>query len=143
MSDEALCHLFRAKLMQIFLFSYAALHVVTLGLSSETEKIFQQALAAMEPVIAKGAKVPDVAVSAIEALSMMCFVAAEGPDETVEVMDLLQKAFTAGKCPPSAPARPARTPSFLPAFQPLTRPSFAMQAILMSNQLLLGAGPCS
>lgn len=70
----------------------------------------------MEPVIVKSAKASDVTVSAIEALSMMCFVAAEGAEETVQVMDLLRKAFTAGKCSSShPPAPPTRPPFWRPA----------------------------
>ena len=52
--------------------------------------------AAMEPVIAKG-RSAEVKVAAIEALSMICFVAASGPEETMEVMNLYRKAYTSGK----------------------------------------------
>lgn len=62
-----------------------------MGPSSTTELIFEEALTAFEPVITKG-KVADVRTAAIESLSMMCFVAAAGPEETMQVMSLLRRA---------------------------------------------------
>lgn len=70
--------------------------MTTLGISSATEQIFEEAHSAMEPVIAKG-RVGEVRAAAIEALSIMCFVAASGPEETMEVMDLFKRAFMSGK----------------------------------------------
>jgi len=64
-----------------------------LGPSSSTERIFEEALAAFEPVIAKG-KVVDVRSVAIESISMMCFVAAAGHEETMQVMSLLRRAYS-------------------------------------------------
>jgi hypothetical protein len=64
-----------------------------LGPSSTTEGIFEEALTAYEPVIAKG-KVADVRSAAIESISIMCFVAATGPEETMRVMSLLRRAYS-------------------------------------------------
>ncbi len=62
-----------------------------MGPTSATEEIFEEALTAFEPVIAKG-KVADVRTAAVESLSMMCFVAATGPEETMQVMSLFRRA---------------------------------------------------
>ena len=50
----------------------------------------------MEPIITKG-RVAEVRSAVIEALSIMCFVAASNPEETMEVMDLFKRAFKGGK----------------------------------------------
>ena len=70
-----------------------ALHVTTLGLSEETEQIFNEALTVMEPAIVKG-RSAEANEAAIEALSMMCFVAASGPEETMQVMSLFRKVYS-------------------------------------------------
>lgn len=70
--------------------------MLTLGASSDSESIFNDALAAFEPVILKG-RTASVRAAAIEALAMMCFVAGEGGEETVHVMDLFKRNFTGGK----------------------------------------------
>ena len=71
--------------------------MLTLGLTSFSEEVFQDALTAMQPVIVKATKAAEVRVAAVDALSMMCFLAAEGPEETLEVMHLLKKTFGKGK----------------------------------------------
>lgn len=73
----------------------AGLHTVTLGACSEAEDIFEDSLAAFEPVILKG-RSPSLRAAAVEALAIMCFVAAEGPEETVRVMEIFTKAFSNG-----------------------------------------------
>jgi len=86
--------------------------VITLGASSDSEEIFGDALTAFEPVITKGGN-PSVRAAAVESLAIMCFVAADGPEETVQIMNIFTKAFSNGKpehlfLPPCIDARKFR-----------------------------------
>lgn len=70
-----------------------ALHVITLGASDEAEGVFRDALPAFVKIIETG-RIAVLRAAAIESLSILCFVAAEGPEETMEIMSLLSKAYT-------------------------------------------------
>jgi hypothetical protein len=77
----------------------AGLHAITLGAMDATERMYRDALPALEPIILTG-KVAGVRVAAIDALGMLCFVGSEGAHETLECMALLTKACARGvRCP--------------------------------------------
>ncbi len=71
------------------------MHAITLGASDISERIFQEALPTLEPLILTGKAVAS-RVAAVDALSMLCFVGSEGPHETLPVMALFIKALARG-----------------------------------------------
>ncbi|GAB4824115.1 hypothetical protein N2152v2_011161 [Parachlorella kessleri] len=71
------------------------LHVITLGASDMSERIFKDALPTLEPIILTGKAVAS-RVAAIDALSMLCFVGSEGPHEGLPTMALFARAFGKG-----------------------------------------------
>ncbi len=75
----------------------AGLLFVTLGSSLETEALFRNVLLIMEPIILRS---PSAAWqgSVIQALAMICFIAADKHEETIHVMNLLRTVFAKGEC---------------------------------------------
>jgi hypothetical protein len=79
------------------------LHVLTLGTSEGAESVFQDARSVFEPLILTGRSTASRA-AAVDAMGMMCFVASEGPHETMEIINLLVKAIEKGPAQVQAPA---------------------------------------
>ncbi len=104
--------------------------MITLGPSSATEEILEDALTAFEPIIAKG-KVADVRTAAIESISMMCFVAAAGPEETMQVMSLLRRAYSSSTGEVQAAALRGWTLLFT------TVPAWEFKSTVLDEQLKL------
>lgn len=79
------------------------LHVITLGASDASEAIFRDARAVLEPLLLTS-KSTATKGAAVDALSMMCFVASEGPHETLEIINLLLRAIQKGVASVQAPS---------------------------------------
>ena len=81
-----------------------ALLCLTLGPCEQTEGSWPEARVALEGVLSStkdfGAK-----AAALQALAMLCFIAAEEPSDTEELLTALQRHWTSGdtKRPPSPP----------------------------------------
>ncbi|PSC68232.1 Interferon-related developmental regulator 1 [Micractinium conductrix] len=71
------------------------LHVTTLGASTASEGIYQEAEPVLEPLILSG-KGGTARVAAIDALTMLCFVGAEGAADTLHTMATLWRVVMAG-----------------------------------------------
>lgn len=74
----------------------AGLHVITLGASDMAERVFQDALPTLEPLVLSGKAVVS-RVAAADALGMLCFVASEGAHETLPIMALFSRVFINGE----------------------------------------------
>lgn len=71
------------------------LHVTTLGASSASEAIYQEAQRVLEPLVLTGRSAA-ARVAAVEALSMLCFVGSEGAAETLHTMHTLWRVVLGG-----------------------------------------------
>lgn len=69
---------------------------MTLGASPGTEAMFHNSMAVMEPVITRGSAA-ELQCSVIQALAMICFIAADKSEETIHVMNSFCIAFTKGE----------------------------------------------
>lgn len=72
------------------------LHAITLGAGPAAERMHAEALPVLEPIALTG-QGPE-RCSAIDALSMLCFVGAEGPPETLACMDIMARVFSTSSC---------------------------------------------
>uniref|UniRef100_A0A1D1ZUG1 Interferon-related developmental regulator N-terminal domain-containing protein n=1 Tax=Auxenochlorella protothecoides TaxID=3075 RepID=A0A1D1ZUG1_AUXPR len=82
------------------------LHAITLGAGPAVERMHAEALPVLEPIALTG-QGPE-RCSAIDALSMLCFVGAEGPPETLACMDILARVFSTSSCPEAVQATAVR-----------------------------------
>ncbi|KAL4447978.1 hypothetical protein ABPG75_005197 [Micractinium tetrahymenae] len=71
------------------------LHVTTLGASSASEAIYQEAERVLDPLILTGRSAA-ARVAAAEALSMLCFIGSEGAAETLHTMHTLWRVVLGG-----------------------------------------------
>lgn len=88
------------------------LHVVTLGAGNESEYVLEEAKNVLYPSLLKS-KAAIVRNAAIEALSMISFVASKDPLETLDLMAELTKLFATENMPPEVQETALRSWAFL------------------------------